>query len=41
MEEMDETMDMENMMDTSTVCAQIPQVTLGKAARPLSLLLIK
>ena len=41
MEEMDETMDMENMMDTATVCAQIPQLTHGKASCPLSLLLKK
>lgn len=31
MEEMDETMDMEDMMDTATVCAQIPQLTHGKS----------
>ena len=37
MEEMDETMDMENMMDTATVCAQIPQLTHGKAPRPSQL----
>jgi hypothetical protein len=29
MEELDETMDMEDMMDTATVCAQIPQLTHG------------
>ncbi|XP_022332598.2 bromodomain adjacent to zinc finger domain protein 1A-like [Crassostrea virginica] len=37
MEEMDETMDMENMMDTATVCAQIPQLTHGTTLRNLPL----
>lgn len=37
MEEMDETMDMEDMMDTATVCAQIPQLTHGTTLRKLPL----
>ncbi|XP_061168116.1 bromodomain adjacent to zinc finger domain protein 1A-like isoform X2 [Saccostrea echinata] len=37
MEDMDDTMDMENMMDTATMCAQIPQLTHGTLLRKLPL----
>ncbi|XP_048738078.1 bromodomain adjacent to zinc finger domain protein 1A-like isoform X2 [Ostrea edulis] len=37
MEDLDETMDMEDMMDTATVCAQIPQLTHGTTLRKLPL----